>query len=172
MNNIHNIFETDRLIVRQYVFETDAENFFLLNSDEDVVRYIRKPKTREESNAFLKKNIAEYNQRPLMGRWAAVEKSTGNFIGSFAFIPVEDSEDFQLGYALFKSYWGNGFATELMMEGIKYVFTKTDLMEVYGITEEANVASQKVLLKVGFSLDKTYSEGEKEMCSFKLRRTD
>jgi RimJ/RimL family protein N-acetyltransferase len=48
----HHIFETERLIVRQYVFETDAENFFLLNSDEDVMRYIRATKSREECDAF------------------------------------------------------------------------------------------------------------------------
>ena len=51
----HIIFETERLIVRQYDFETDAENFFLLNSDEDVMRYIRATKSKEECDVFLKK---------------------------------------------------------------------------------------------------------------------
>ena len=57
MTNKHLIiFETERLIVRQYDFGTDAENFFLLNSDEEVMRYIRATKSREECDAFLKKN--------------------------------------------------------------------------------------------------------------------
>ena len=169
MNDNHIIFETGRLIVRRYDFEKDKENFFLLNSDEDVMRYIRKPKTREECNVFLKKNITDYNVRPLMGRWAAIEKDTGNFVGSFAFIPVEGTEDSQLGYALLKNYWGKGFATEMMMEGIRYVFTKTDLKEVYGITEAANTASQRVLLKVGFALIEHYKEDGKDLCKFLLK---
>jgi len=166
------IFTTERLIVRRYDFATDAENFFLLNSDEEVMRYIRKTKTRQECDAFLKQVIAAYEERPGMGRWAAVEKSTGNFVGSFAFIPLEGTDDSQLGYALLTSYWGNGFATELMREGIKYVFSNTSINEVYGITEAANLASQKVLLKTGFVLDKKYKEGEKEIWRFKLLRPD
>ena len=57
MKNSRIIFETERLIVRQYVFEADAENFFLLNSDEEVMKYIRATKSREECDAFLEKNI-------------------------------------------------------------------------------------------------------------------
>ena len=48
----HIIFETERLIVRQYAFEIDTENFFLLNGDDDVMRYIRATKTKEECDVF------------------------------------------------------------------------------------------------------------------------
>ena len=164
------IFETERLIVRQYVFDIDADNFFHLNGDEEVVRYIRPAKTREESLFFLKEVIADYLVRPFMGRWAVDDKMTGEFIGSFAFIPVDGTEDSQLGYALLKKNWGKGYATELMREGIRYVFEKTSLNEVYGNTEAANIASQKVLLKVGFTLHKTFNEKEKEICSFLLKK--
>jgi ribosomal-protein-alanine N-acetyltransferase len=165
-----NIFETERLIVRQYDFERDAENFFRINGDEEVVRYIRPVKSREECDAFLKEVIASAEANPLMGRWAVDDKITGEFTGSFAFIPVEGASDSQLGYALLKENWGKGYATELMREGINYVFNKTSLEEVYGITETFNIASQKVLLKVGFTLFKTYKEGEKEVCCFILRK--
>ena len=107
-----------------------------------------------------------------MGRWAVDEKSTGKFVGSFAFIPVEGTENSQLGYALLKDYWGKGFATELTKEGIKYVFAKTDLTEVYGITQEGNSESQKVLMKCGFSFCKTYKEEEKQIYSYIIKRDE
>ena len=166
----HIIFETERLSVRQYVFEADAENFFLLNSDEEVMRYIRATKSKEDCDAFLKQNIESYKINPLMGRWGAYDRSTGKFVGSFAFIPVEETNDSQLGYAFLKENWGKGYATELMREGIKHVFNKTALNEVYGITESANIASQKVLLKVGFTFDKTYSKDSRELLSYILKR--
>ena len=162
------VFETERLIVRQYDFDKDADNFFRINGDEEVMRYVRPAKSKEECDAYLKETLAGYKTNPLMGRWAVDEKETGIFVGSFAFIPVEKTNDSQLGYALLKEYWGKGFATELMRESINYVFTKTDLKEVYGITEAVNIPSQKVLLKVGFALQKTYQEGEKEVCKFVL----
>lgn len=168
MSNI--IFKTERLIVRQYAFESDADNFFALNGNEDVMRYIRSAKTREECDTFLKQNIEAYKTNPLMGRWAVDEKATGKFVGSFAFIPVEGTENSQLGYALLKEYWGRGFATELTREGIKYVFSKTDLDEVYGITQAENAESQKVLVKTGFKPYKNYKEEERLICSYVIKR--
>jgi len=165
------IFQTDRLIVRQYVFETDAENFFLINGDEEVMRYIRAPKSREECDEFLKQNIETYKTNPLMGRWAVHDKVSGRYVGSFAFIPVEGTEESQLGYALLREYWGKGFATELTKEGIKYVFSKTRLDEVYGITVAENTDSQKVLLKSGFTHHRNYKEDEKDMRSYIIKRT-
>jgi len=169
LSNQH-IFETDRLLVRQYEFDRDTENFFLLNGDEEVVRYIRPAKTREECDAFLLKIIESVKANPLMGRWAVDDKLTGEFIGSFSFLPIEGTEDNHLGYALLKKNWGKGYATELMREGIKYVFTKTSLNEVYGITESANIASKNVLTKVGFILHEIYMEEEKEIKKFILYR--
>jgi len=164
------IFETDRLIVRQYDFDTDSENFFLLNSDEDVMRYIRATKSREECDAFLKKNIEAYKVNSLMGRWAANEKTTGKFVGSFAIIPIEGSEDIQLGYAFLKENWGKGFASELTKAGLAYYFKNTNADHIYAIADPANVPSHNVLLKNSFVPDGTKMEDDKELLKFIFRR--
>jgi len=167
----HIIFETERLIVRQYAFETDTENFFLLNGDDDVMRYIRASKTKEECNVFLKKAIDSYKINPLIGRWAADEKSTGKFVGSFAIIPIEGSDDIQLGYALLKEYWGKGFASELTKSGLAYYFKNTNAGHIYAIADPANVASHNVLLKNSFVSDGRKKEDDKELLKFIYRRS-
>ena len=164
------IFQTERLIVRQYDIETDAENFFLLNGDDDVMRYIRAAKTKEECNVFLKKAIDAYKINPLLGRWAADEKATGKFVGSFAIIPVEGSDDIQLGYALLKENWGKGFASELTKSGLDYYFENTHANHIYAIAERTNVASHKVLLKNSFVPDGTKMEDDKELLKFIYRK--
>lgn len=164
------IFETERLIVRQYVFEADAENFFLLNSDEEVMKYIRATKSREECDAFLEKNIEAYKINPLIGRWGAYERDTGKFVGSFAIIPIEESIDIQLGYAFLKENWGRGFASELTKEGLNYYFAKTRADHIYAIAEKDNVASHNVLLKNGFVPDGTREESEKSLLKFIYRK--
>ncbi|HEY5771706.1 MAG TPA: GNAT family N-acetyltransferase [Chitinophagaceae bacterium] len=166
----HIIFETERLIVRQYEFETDTENFYLLNGDDDVMRYIRATKSKEECDVFLKKAIESYKINPLMGRWAADEKVTGKFVGSFAIIPIEGSEDIQLGYAFLKEYWGKGFASELTKAGLDYYFKKTNADHIYAIAEEGNIASHKVLLKNSFVPDGTKKEDDKELLKFIYRK--
>jgi ribosomal-protein-alanine N-acetyltransferase len=166
----HYIFETERLIVRQYDIEVDAENFFLLNSDEDVMRYIRATKSREECNAFLRKIVDAYKINPLIGRWAAYEKANGKFVGSFAIIPIEDSDDIQLGYAFLKENWGKGYASELTKAGLDYYFRNTNADHIYAIAEKDNVASHNVLLKNSFVPDGIRKEKDKELLKFIYRK--
>jgi ribosomal-protein-alanine N-acetyltransferase len=162
------IFETERLTVRQYTSD-DLQDFFRINSDEDVVRYIRKPKTFEETKQFLEETLEYYHKFPHLGRWAAHEKSKGTFVGSAAIIPIPNTEDLQIGYAFLKEHWGKGYATELAAKGVEYAIAN-NIDPLYGVTESENVASQKVLLRVGFEFLKEEMEGEKMLYKYKLKK--
>ena len=167
----HIVFETERLIVRHYT-EEDADNFFLLNSDPEVMRYIRPVKSREDTDLFFAEVIQYSKDHPAYGRMAVNEKHTNIFVGSFAVIPLEGTLHMQLGYSLLPSYWGKGFATELTKAGLTYVFTQTNLEEIFGVTESANTDSQKVLLKSGFIHHSDVMEGEKKLNRFILLKKD
>lgn len=163
------LFETGRLLVRNYT-QDDRENFFLLNGNPDVVRYIRPVKSREECDTFLLEVIAAAAAAPLYGRWAVHEKAFNAFIGSFAIIPVENTDRMQLGYALLPPYWGRGYATELTLAGLGYVFSKTSLDTIYAYTEKPNWASENVLLKCGFQHSGEKMEAGKEIVEFSLNK--
>jgi ribosomal-protein-alanine N-acetyltransferase len=154
------IFETERLLVRPYSMD-DLDLFFRLNGDEEVMRYIRAVQTLQQSKDFLQKIITAYTERPGLGRWAMFSKDDQQFVGSFAVIPVEGSDNLQLGYALLKEYWGKGYASESVRGGIRYAFDHLNLSEIAGITYPENVPSQKVLLKNGFVLKNTFKEEDK-----------
>ena len=102
------LFETPRLLVRQYDL-SDEDSFFLLNGNEEVVRYIRPAKTRVESDLYLRQVIETYKVNPLYGRWAAVNKIDQHFV----VIPVEGKEQMQLGYALLPENWGEGICNRI-----------------------------------------------------------
>ena len=164
------IFETDRLIIRRYTL-ADEENFFKLNGDPELMRYIREARDRKECSLFLRRNMVYYEQHPLMGRWAMDDKATGAFIGSFAIIPVESADakrnhEIQLGYALLKDHWGKGYATESTLAGIQYAFDVMKLAQIVAVTETENTASQKVLLRCGFQQLPNIQEGAKTLCYF------
>lgn len=163
-------FETERLIVRALTNE-DQDNFFLLNGSEEVMRYIRPVKTKEESDEHFKQVLALGLPTPENGRWAVEDKATRRFIGSFAIIPVpSEPEKTQLGYSFIPEYWGRGLASELAIAGLQYFLDNTSIPEIYGVTETPNIASQKVLLKAGFQFFETRMEEGKELTVFIVRR--
>lgn len=164
-------FETERLRVRDLQV-TDKDYFFLLNGSEEVMRYIRPVKTKEESDAQLEQIAALGPSTPSNGRWAVEEKSSGRFIGSFAIIPIPfDPLKTQLGYSFIPEYWGRGLATELARAGLAYFLEHTRIPEIYGVTETPNTASQKVLLKAGFEYHSTRVEEGKELIIYIVRRS-
>jgi [ribosomal protein S5]-alanine N-acetyltransferase len=166
----YKVFETERLLVRHYSV-ADADNFFLLNSDPEVMRYIRPVKSREDTDLFFAEVIEYSKNNPAFGRMAVNEKQSDIFVGSFAIIPLEKTVHMQLGYSLLPAYWGKGFATELTKAGLKYVFTQTNLEEIFGVTELLNIDSQKVLIKNGFVFEKKYKENSKELSLYRIKRS-
>ena len=164
-----NVFETTRLIVRQYTRD-DAANSWLINGDEDIVRFIRPVMTETENSIFLEKNLLLYSEQPGVGRWGVIEKSTGSFAGSFAIIPLANTVEFQLGYALLKPLWGKGFATEFTIAGIAYGFEKLKLQRIVAITRQANIPSQQVLKKAGFNYAGLHHEDGEDNSMFEIIR--
>jgi ribosomal-protein-alanine N-acetyltransferase len=159
------VFDTERLVVRHYTAQ-DADNFFLLNADPDVMRYIRPVRNRADTDLFFADVMRYSTKNPAYGRMAVLDKKSGEFVGSFAIIPIEQTDLMQLGYSLLPKYWGRGYATELVKRSLVYIFTATDIEEIFGVTESLNRASQHVLLKSGFVPHSIVMEGEKVLNRF------
>ncbi|WP_164972795.1 GNAT family N-acetyltransferase [Lacibacter luteus] len=143
------LFQSERLLVKPYS-NADGDIFFRFHGDEEVMRFIRKPKTREESDAFLIENLKFYKEHPGIGRFAVIEKVSGEHIGSFSLLPLEDTVNYHLGYGFLQKAWGKGFATELVAASIDYTFRAIQREIIMAITLPQHIASQKVLLKAGF----------------------
>lgn len=164
------IFETERLIVKSFTIN-NQEEFFSVNGDPNVMKYIRPAKSRKQTDEFLIDVIEYSNQTKIYGRWGVWTKTTGVFVGSFALIPVEQSDKMQLGYALLPSYWGLGYASELTMAGIEYSFTKTNFDRIYGYTEKENLASKKILEKCGFMYNAQKDEENRIILEYLLEKS-
>lgn len=164
------LFETERMVVRRFT-DADADFFYQVNGHPDVMRFIRPPKSREASDAFLLENIHLYKDGSTLGRFAVFHKTDHRFLGSFSFLYLSGEHDFHLGYALLPEEWGKGFATELVMAGIDHFFQYTSCESVFAITETDNAASRKVLEKTGFLLSGHLPEQGKRLDVFKYSKT-
>jgi RimJ/RimL family protein N-acetyltransferase len=154
--------ETGRLVLRQFT-EADVDNLVDLDSDPDVMRFINggRPTPREEiQNDFLPRFLDYYERFVGYGFWAAIEKSTGEFLGWFHFRPPEGAslDDVELGYRLRKSAWGKGYATEGSRALIRKGFTELGVQRVFAETMAVNVASRRVMEKAGLRLVRTFQQ--------------
>jgi len=144
------MFETNQLLVSKFDTRHEAD-FFALNSHPEVMRYIRPVKTEDECGTFLRENIQLYQDGSVIGRYHVAEKATHSFAGTFSVLMMPDRDAYHIGYALMPWAQGRGWAKELVINGLKWVFESTDQKQIFAITEPENIASVTVLQKTGFS---------------------
>jgi shikimate kinase/RimJ/RimL family protein N-acetyltransferase len=147
------VLETERLLLRRLT-ESDVDSLVELDSDPRVMRFLTggKPTPRAQiQNELLPKLLKDYDRAPGLGRWAAIEKATGEFLGWLALDPPEAStgKEAELGYRLRADAWGKGYATEGSRALIHRAFTELNLDRVWAETMAINTPSRRVLERVG-----------------------
>lgn len=71
-------------------------------------------------------------------------------IGELCFKGLSEDGIAEIGYGIAEDYQGCGYATEAVSALVDWAFKQPGTMCVMAETEEANIASQKVLNKAGF----------------------
>jgi RimJ/RimL family protein N-acetyltransferase len=148
------VLETPRLILREFVVD-DAEAFYELNSDPEVTRYTGDGGVRsvdEAREGLLTRPIANYAKHGF-GRLACVLKESGRLIGFAGLKYLDELNEVDIGYRLMKAYWGQGLATEASRAVLDDGFQRLGMTRILGLVDPANVASVRVLLKLGLKPD-------------------
>ena len=145
------IVETERLILRTWLLN-DLKDFFDIYGDPEVWRFIDLKGVLENEDAArrsLRRSIA-YHQEHGICHWAAVEKTKGKVIGACGFNLFEGGPELELVYHFALAYWGRGYATEAARACLNYAFEELGAPRIVASTDPKNLASQRVLEKLGF----------------------
>ncbi|MCB9249875.1 MAG: GNAT family N-acetyltransferase [Ignavibacteriales bacterium] len=165
------ITETNRLILREFIFE-DAENLYKLNSDPEVIKYTGDNafQSVEEAKIFIQ-NYDAYSKYGY-GRWAVELKATKQFIGwcGLKYIPSLNETD--IGFRLIKDFWEKGYATEAAKASLEFGFNVLKMEVIVGRAMKENVASIKVLEKIGMVFWKEFIFDEHPGLYFKIEKGD
>lgn len=153
------MIETDRLILRPWR-EEDILPFSEINRDREVMEYLPKCLSSEETGQFYNRIVAEHNVYGY-GLYAAETKSEGNFIGYVGFHHFDFDVDFapgvEIGWRLAREYWGQGYATEAAKSCIDYARKNQLFDEVWSFTAICNHRSERVMQKIGMERHGTFS---------------
>ncbi|WP_099769076.1 GNAT family N-acetyltransferase [Chryseobacterium sp. 52] len=149
------IIETERLLLRELVIN-DAESFYELNLNPNVIKYTGNLPfaTIEEARHFLQ-HYKDY-QKNGYGRWAVINKSDHEFLGWCGLKYDETTGETDIGFRFFEKYWSKGFATESAKACLMYGFEKLNLEKIIGRAMSANIASIRVLEKMGLRFEKDF----------------
>jgi RimJ/RimL family protein N-acetyltransferase len=157
---MHVFLETDRLVLRRLT-EADVDNLVELDSDPQVMRYLSggDPTPRDVmEREILPRFLSYYERYPAFGYWAAIDKSSGEFLGWFSFKPNDPANpaEVELGYRLRRAAWGRGHATEGARALIDLGFSTLGVARVTANTYQDNLGSRRVMEKAGMTHTRSY----------------
>jgi len=143
-------YQTSRLSVVE-VFNSDADKGLLV----DIMKLLT-PKVVENLPPYFT-NIRSVSaaqiwfEKMLIESRLFVVKDIGkNTAIGFVFVSVENDSDAYIGYLLGESYWGNGYATELLKGLIAFINHENKLKRLIAGVDANNLVSSKLLNKLGF----------------------
>lgn len=160
---MHVVVETERLWLRRFT-DDDADNLVELDADPEVMRYItggRATPAEEIRDEVLPAFLGYHERGDAWGFWAAVEKTTGTFIGWFHLRPRpgEDPPDEpELGYRLRREAWGRGLASEGARALVERAFRDHGAHRVHASTMVVNAASRRVMERAGLRFVRVFHQ--------------
>lgn len=144
--------ETDRLKHRSLSVD-DAEAFYQLNCDPEVMRFTGELPLQSIGEA--REAIENYPDFDSIGygRWGCIMKGEESICGFCGLKYLEDLNVVDVGYRFLPQYWGKGLATEACHASIRFGFEVLGLPYIIAMVLPENLASIRVLEKVGMKLE-------------------
>lgn len=133
----------------------DVDQVFALYSDPEVMRHWpRAPmSTRAEALAHVEECIAHFAQRERLC-WAITRGPAPEMLGSCTLFGFDAKRRCaEIGYALQRSQWGRGLASEAVALAIGWAFPALGLERIEAEVEAGNAASRRLLRTLGFRCD-------------------
>ncbi len=145
------ILETDRLILRTWS-EDDLIPMLYINQDPKVCEFLPGLGNLLTTQAMLDRFINHFNAFQF-SIYAVELKKTSEMIGFLGLIPPSFESHFtpaiEIGWRLASQHWNNGYATEGAKTVLHYAFTQLNLDEIVSFTVINNLASRRVMQKIG-----------------------
>jgi len=177
---------TDRLRLSPLV-DSDIDLSLEMFTDPEVVEFVCDLMTDDE----IRKEMSNWTKRGgngCIGIWCISDCNSNEKYGSVFLLPMpidDDDTDYSLivpdrmpeaeieiGFALKRSAWGKGYATEACKRLLQFAFEETPLNEVVASFYEENIASRNVLEKSGlFDRGRMWCCGE-DSPNFRITRDE
>lgn len=146
--------ETPQLLLRKLSL-ADADDLFQVFSDEETTNYVPREKHADKmvTSSHLE-NLIKRMDEGISFVWSVSDKIDNRVIGTVNLYFKRDRAA-SIGAVIISERWGKGIATEALKEIIDFGFNKMKLIRIEGKCESNNIASEKMLKKLGMTYEGT-----------------
>ncbi len=138
---------------------SDTEDFFGYYTDPDVGKYILAAKPvslLEASNEVQYCRNLFYTKQGIY--WTIAKKSDNKMIGAIGLYINNMHHRAEICYDISKDYWRKGITAKSILAVVNCAFKQLDIIRVEAVTQKINIASVKLLEKVGFHHEGTLKQ--------------
>lgn len=146
----------------------DAADVFALESDGEVMRFQEGARSKEQSYQALLEKI-EHQKHHGFSMWAVIHSVDELFIGLAGLYHMTPTE-VDMGWRFHKKYWNQNFASETGKEIIHWGFLNTSLRQIVAVAHPENVASNRVITKLGLAFLKVTTINDKTFNYYSITR--
>jgi RimJ/RimL family protein N-acetyltransferase len=141
-------------------------------SDPDVMAYM--PRSSDPPDVRAKATLGFFDQlreQQRIGAWMITNKADGEFMGHAILAFREAFGEPELGYALGKAFWGQGYATEAARAIVQYGFEQPNVSRIFAVVFQENEPSWRILKRLGFEYEKDVTHYGLPLACYALART-
>ena len=145
------VLETDRLMLRQFQ-PADKERLIEIANSREIAEgtFIPFPYNDEFAVDFIESQFRDYKNGNLVN-YAVVLKDPDLLIGSMGLSIDNKLNEGEIGFWIAVDFWGKGYCTEAARSVIEYGFSTRKLDRIFAFHFSGNIASGKVLTKIGMN---------------------
>jgi [ribosomal protein S5]-alanine N-acetyltransferase len=143
--------EANRVILR-WIREEDVDALYTIFSNPEVMRYwSTTPLVDKAAATELLSEIHDGFKRRTTMKWGVARRDNDEIIGTTTLFNVDlNNCRAELGYALGRDHWGNGYIQEALQALLGYAFRELGLHRLEADVDPRNAASIRTLDRLGF----------------------
>jgi RimJ/RimL family protein N-acetyltransferase len=143
------VIETERLLLRRFE-PAEVETVARWNADERFTRHLMGLQTAEQTAEQFARWERHWDEHGF-GLLAIVDRASGALVGRTGpqYHRAWPGEP-EVGWSLDPAWWGRGIATEAGAAALAWTHEGLGFERVVSITTEENLASRRVMAKLGF----------------------
>ena len=149
---------TERLILRRFLYEDYFAMFDNWASDKKVTKYLTWQPHRDlnDSESVICDWVTEYNHNPKFYQWAIVLKEINEPIGNITVVSIyDDVEMAHVGFCIGSKWWNKGITSEALSAVINFLFDEVGVNRVEARHDPRNPSSGGVMQKCGMKYEGT-----------------